>query len=211
MSDTISTESPGTALAANSTAAGSITIRDLNESYAMLRGEAHLVNSDIENGHRQVRRYDLDDRTSVKARSAVSGLLDELATDRGLSWATIARLTGVSVSGVRKWRAGDAPKPEKRLALARLAAFLDLVGEMPVAEPGAWLSMPLVAGFSATGEDLYIAGNVDDLLDYAAGHVQPKEMLDRFDPEWRARYASDWEIVTADDGNRSIHRRTEKL
>ncbi len=204
-----STDAPEVQLDSDQTASASSTIQQLNVSYAELRGEARQVNNDIEDGHREVRRYDLDERTSLKARCAPQELLDELATDRGLSWATIARLSGVSVSAVRKWRSGDAPSPERRLALARVAAFLDLVSEMPVADPGSWLSMPLVTQYSVTGEDLFLANRVDDLLDYAAGHVTAKQILDLFDDAWRDHFASDWEVFDAPDGERSIRRRPQ--
>ena len=206
---TPSADAAAAQLYTDQTASASSTLRQLNDSYAALRGEARLINTDIETGHRTARRYDLDERTSQKAKRAPRELLDELATDRGLSWATIARLCRVSVSAVRKWRAGDPPSGEKRLALARLAAFLDLVGEMPVADPGSWLSMPLVAQFGATGEDLFVADRLDELLDYAAGHVTAKDMLDTFDENWRTRFSSDWEIVDAPDGERSIRRRAQ--
>jgi transcriptional regulator with XRE-family HTH domain len=191
------------------TAGPSPTIRELTDAYASLRGRVLLVNTDIEQGHRKVRGWALDERTRIKARRSAPDLLEELATDRGLAWSAIARLAGVSVSAVRKWRTGEAPSPERRFLLARLAAFLDLVEEMPVADPAAWLSMPFVAGFTITGEDLFRAGRLDVLLDHAAGHLEIKDLLASFDPEWRAHYASDWEIVDAPDGNRSIRRRDQ--
>jgi len=189
------------------TAASSTTIEALTRKYADLRDEARLVNSEIIDGHREMRRWRLDERTAAKARDDVHHLLDELAIDRGMTWAAIARLSGVSVSAVRKWRAGDAPAPDRRLAVARLAAFLDLLEELPVSEPSAWLAMPMVDGYTVTAEDLYLAGGADQLLDFASGQLDLNDILTEFDSDWRTQYRSDFEVVEGGDGSPSIVRR----
>jgi len=189
------------------TAATSVAIESLTRLYGDLRDEARLVNSDIVEGHHEVRRWHLDDRTAVKARSGVGDLLHEFAVDRGMTWASIARLCGVSVSAVRKWRTGEAPSPDSRLAVARLGAFIGLLGELPVSEPAAWLAMPMMSGYTVTGEDLYIAGHADRLLDLASGQADLDEVLSVLDKDWRTRYRSDYEVIEAGDGMPSIVRR----
>lgn len=97
---------------------------------------------DVEGGRRKFRSMDLDERTSAKSRLPTEVLLEELSIDRGLGWSEIARLCGVSVSAVRKWRAGESISSESRRSLARLTAFLDLLQEVgPVGEPAGWLNM----------------------------------------------------------------------
>lgn len=189
------------------TAATSTAIESLTRRYGELRDEARLVNSDIVEGHHAARRWRLDDRTSVKARSSISVLLNELAVKRGMTWSSIARLCNVSVSAVRKWRKGEDPSPEKRLALARLAAFIDLLDELPVSEPAAWLAMPMVSGYTVIGEDLYVAGLADRLLDLASSKADLDEVLITFDKNWRTHFRSDYEVIEGGDGMPSIVRR----
>jgi transcriptional regulator with XRE-family HTH domain len=191
-----------------STASNLDTIRRLQRSYEELTGPVRVLNEDVEAGRREVREWDLDERTAAKARSDALSLLEELSTDRGLGWSDIARLCGVSVSAVRKWRAGEPPSPERRRELARLAAFVDLLDEIaPVADPASWLLMPLVDGRTVTAADLYLGRQSNDLLEHAQGHLGVHDLLNRWNPNWREHTRSDWQIVIAADGERSITRR----
>lgn len=184
------------------------TIRRLQQSYEELSGPVRILRDDVEAGRRRVRKWDLDERTAAKARIGSLALLDELSADRGFSWSEIARLCGVSVSAVRKWRAGETPSPERRRELARLAAFVDLLDEIAaVADPASWLMMRLTDAHTVTAADLYLAGRADDLLEHAQGHLGLHEMLDRWDPNWRDEHRSEWMIVPAADNERSIVRR----
>ena len=190
------------------TAATSTAIENITTEYAALRDEVRLISNKILDGHHKAQGWRLDDRTAVKARRGVGELLRELTTDRGMTWTSIARLCRVSVSAVRKWRHGEATSPENRLEIARLAAFLGLLEELPISEPAAWLAMPMVSGYTITAEDLYIAGHTDQLLDFASGQSDLKEILIGFDEDWRIRYRSEYEVIEAGDGNLSILRRT---
>lgn len=191
-----------------STASTLETIRRFQQSYDQLTGPIRILNEDVAAGRREVREWDLDERTMAKARSDAPALLDELSTDRGFSWSDIARLSGVSVSAVRKWRAGETPSPERRRDLARLAAFVDLLDEIaPVEDPASWLLMRLSDSHTVTAADLYLDGRSNDLLEHAQGHFTLVELLDRWNPDWRDDTRSGWKIVTAADGERSIARR----
>lgn len=191
-----------------STASTLETIRRLQRSYDELTGPVRILNEDVAEGRREVREWDLDERTAAKARSDAPALLDELSTDRGFSWSDIARLSGVSVSAVRKWRAGETPSPERRRDLARLAAFVDLLDEIaPVADPASWMLMRLSDSHTVTAADLYLDSRSNDLLEHAQGHLRVGELLDRWNPDWRDDTRSDWKVVTAADGERSITRR----
>ena len=192
----------------SSTASTLDTIRQLQRSYDELTGPVRVLTEDVESGRREVREWDLDERTAAKARLDALTLLDELSTDRGFSWSDIARLCGVSVSAVRKWRAGETPSPERRRDLARLTAFVDLLDEIaPVADPATWMLMRLADGYTVTAAELYLDGRANDLLEHAQGHLGVNDLLDRWSPDWRGETRSDWQIVTAADGERSIARR----
>lgn len=160
----------------------------------------------MEAQHR-TQRWQLQDRTAVQARSSVRELLDKPAINRGMTWSSIARLCGVSSSEVRKWRYGEDPSPDSRLAVARLIAFIGILSELPVSEPAAWLAMPMVSNYTITAEDLYVAGLADQLLDLASGQTELSEVLNSYDENWRTRYRSDYKVIKAGDNNPSIVQR----
>ena len=192
----------------DSTARAALAIAALTHAYGGLTGKARLLSENVEDGRREVRSIDLNIRTSAKAASGTELLLEELSIDRGLGWSEIARLCEVSVSAVRKWRAGESISPERRRALARLAAFLDLLEEAgPVAEPASWLNMRMSDQLAVTAADLYIDGRADDLLEHAKGHLGLEELLDRWSSDWRTAARSEWRIVNRPDGERVLTRR----
>src|SRR5207245_3987468 len=144
--------------------------------------------------YRRVNASDLDWITGFKVHEAVSGLLDALADHYGMSWSHSAELVGVSAQAVRKWRKGEPATGENRLNVARVAAFMDLLTEMHIADPSQWLEVPLVPGYSITGLSLYRAGKVDLLLEWADKRIDtPERVLDLFDSIWRQKYGSSYE------------------
>ena len=212
--DVTSTRSRQLALTAyetEATAQGTVAIRELTSVYAGITGVVRVLDSEIETGRRAVRSLDLDDRTSAKAIAPVSDLLEELAADRGLTWAEIARLTGVTVSAVRKWRAGDSTSSESRRALARLAAFLELLEEVgPVGDAAGWLGMRLTEHHTVTAADLYCDGRADDVLEYAQGQLGAGDALDRWNPDWRSETRAEWMIVDDPEAGRILVRRSQE-
>lgn len=147
---------------------------------------------------------DLDRRAMAKARKGLTAILDELA-DRGFSWRDIARLAGVTVPAVRKWRAGGSHTAERRLDLARVVGLCELLDECYVVDPTGWLEMPLVKGVPVTWLDLYLAGREELVVGAASNRQQDvHQVLDQFDPEWRERYRSDYEVFEDFDGKLSI-------
>ncbi len=192
----------------DSTAQYASAIAELTDTYGGLTSKVRLLSQDVEGGRRTVRSLDLDERTSAKSRLGTESLLEELSTDRGLGWSEIARLCGVSVSAVRKWRAGETISSEHRRSLARLASFLDLLQEVgPVDEPAGWLNMRLSDQTTVTPADLYITGHPQDLLEHAQGHLEVEQLLDRCAPDWRTASRSEWKIVTLPGGERVLTRR----
>jgi hypothetical protein len=170
----------------------------------MLRDIVTVLSDDVNDAHREAQGYDLDERARLKARNAVPSLLQELSDKRGMAWRDIAAIAGVSVSAVRKWRKDGAATADKRLALATMAAFLDLLDGFLIQDPVGWLELPMVAGYTVRHMDLYVNGRADLLLDIAGMRTKEKESLDLFDPDWREHYRTDFEVFEADDGHRSL-------
>jgi transcriptional regulator with XRE-family HTH domain len=148
--------------------------------------------------------------TFEKAKKDTPSLLAELAHDRGMSWSNIAELAQVSVSAVRKWRKGGAATPEKRIALARIAAMLDLLEDKgTVGDPAVWMEMDLPfdeSRYYIRPLDLYLAGHDVALLDIAERRKTVPQVLDEISPGWRDQ-RSNFEVYTDTDGQRSIRLR----
>ena len=194
--------------ARDATAEAAPAIAGLNEAYRMLTGRARLFNARLEQGRRRVRSLDLDSRTHLKALTGSEALLEELTVDRGLGWTEIARLCGVSISAVRKWRGGGGIEPERLRELGKLAAFLELLPHTgPTGDPAGWMMMPLSEQHTVTAADLYRSGHVDDLLEYAQGHLSVGNLLNRWNPNWQTETRSRWMVVTRPDGERVIAQR----
>jgi hypothetical protein len=182
------------------------TWSSLTQQTAGIRDNARFLHDDASALHQETRRYNLKSRTSAKARSSAQDLLNQLA-DRGYSWSMIARLTRVSIPGLRKWRLGEHPSGENRRKIAELAALTDFLEEYLISDVPGWLEMPLDANVSVTCADICMGGRVDLVLDYAANRVSdPHALLDAFDPKWRVK-TNEYEVFQAPDGSPSIRRR----
>ena len=175
--------------------------------WSALRDRTSDLHAEVADGHQAARQQELNQRILAVALRDPHDLVSELG-DRGLSWATIARLVGVSSTAVRKWRRGDTITGENRRRLAGVVAFLDLIKAAlsPLEDPCSWLEVPLADGTTLTAADIYAAGGADILLDWAGGRLTAEEMLDAFDCDWRSRYATDdrFELAIADDGQPMI-------
>lgn len=183
-------------------------LASLNSAFADLSSRACARSGNVTAARREMNSLDLDERTGIKAHTATTALLEELAVERGLAWSDIARLCSVSMTAIRKWRSGESPMPDRRLSLAGLVAFLDLLDQAgSVDDPASWLFMRLSDDHTATVADLYIAGKVEDLLEHAQGFLTRHDTLDRWDPEWRTATRSDWTVTTNADGHRVLTRR----
>jgi transcriptional regulator with XRE-family HTH domain len=154
----------------------------------------------------------IEKRAAAKARRSVPDLLKELTEERGMSWIDTAQLVGVSVSAVRKWRKGGDASAESRLSLARLAAMLDLLEELAVADPARWMEipLPLSPGYTIRPVDLYRSGGLAGILRIASNRQDPEEVLDELIPGWRDELRSDFEVVTAPDGIPALQRRSPR-
>lgn len=170
--------------------------RELQASTAENR-KAHLVR-------------DLEDRTQ---RLAVKDAKELLAfiSESGLAWRDVARLAGVSVPAVQKWRRGEGMAGARRLKIAGIAAFLQALNDRLVNEPASWLEMPVKDGLTLTRLDL-LAGERPDLvlllISEDGNTVETDRILDEYDPEWRSHFRDDsFEVFLAPDGIASIRMR----
>ena len=178
-----------------------------NEAGA-LRSDVGLLSEDVAQVHGDSLRLQLESRADAAARRSPVRLLDELA-DWGFSWTSIARVVGVSIPAVRKWRHGNPLSGENRRNLALLVAFVGVLEEdYLIADGASWLDMPL-AESSFTGIDVLAAGQAHGLMQYAAGHISSSDLLDGALPTWRDTLDDRFEVYEAQDGERAIRMRTE--
>lgn len=189
------------------------TIDDLVQDAGYLRNVNQILSDDVaETGRRAGRIHhrafevQLNNNARQMARRSPGEMLNELA-DTGFAWRDIARLLGVSVPAVRRWRQGESPTGEHLLAIARLVAFVEILRADHLASSVAsWMEMPLTPEVPVTGIDLGADGRFEDLLDLAAGHATPEDVLNRWQPNWRERYRSEFEVFEATDGELGIRR-----
>lgn len=178
-----------------------------------LRDGTTFLQHDVERLHDGVRARVLDERTSAAALRDPRELLRELSHGHGLSWATIARLAGVTPTAVRKWRRGETISSISRRSLARATTFLQMLDEhsSPITEVGTWLEMPLSDQSTLTAVDVYAGGRVELLLDFAARRLSAHAVLDDFEPDWCERHPADgrFAVEVAGDGDVSIVEREE--
>ncbi len=183
------------------------TIDELVEDVGHLRNVTRLAGDDVAEASRQVSEVhhqafqaQLNSKARDVAKRPAIEMLDELAR-RGFAWRDIARLVGVSVPAVRRWRQGESPTGPHLLAIARLLAFTEILRvDHLVSDVARWLEMPLVAEAPLTGIDMAADGRYVDLLDLATGHETPEAALDRWQPGWRERFSSQFEVFEAADG-----------
>ncbi|MCU6479895.1 hypothetical protein [Arthrobacter sp. A2-55] len=142
--------------------------------------------------------------TTNRAATSVKELL-ELLAEQGFAWRDIARMIGVSVPAVQKWRRGEKASGDNRSRLASLVAAQDLIAsKYDIQEIESWFETPLIGDVPVTPIDLWAAGEAFLVLEYASGQLTSEDALTRFDASWRVNYESQFETFRAEDGNISI-------
>jgi hypothetical protein len=184
-----------------------VTMASITNRYGALRDRTSILDSDVGDDHRAAQLQTLELLARDRAREDVSALLHGLSARRGLGWSDIARLVGVSVQAIRKWRQSGPVTGENRLAVDRLAALLDLLEQVPVSDPAGWLEIPLIPGYSLRHADLYQQGRADLLFDLAHLRISAEEAMAELSPDWRERFRNEHEVFDAGDGQLSIRRR----
>ncbi len=169
-----------------------------------IRSEARALHNDVDDLHKRTHENEWRTAAAERGKASVMSMLTELA-DLGFAWRDIARLVGVSVPAVQKWRKGEKASGDSRIRIASLLAACDLItSHYLVDEIASWFEMPLSSAAPVTPITLYAAHRADLVFDFASGHADPEALLSEFDPDWRERYRSDFEVFEAGDGNRSI-------
>lgn len=173
-----------------------------------LRSDVGILSEDVAQVHDWSLMYQLEVRTDEEAKRAPAHLLAELS-ERGFAWTSIARLVGVSIPLIRKWRQGGAMSGGNRRKLARLIAFVGVLEhDRLISDVVSWLDMPL-ANSVFTGIDVLVAGYEDTLGLYAGGHISGSELLDRTIPDWRDTVDDRFEVFRAGDEVPAIRMRSE--
>lgn len=184
------------------------TARNLAEDAGYLRSRARLVQDEVSVVHNDALDAVLEEATWRQLKREALDLLNELA-EKGYAWRDIARVVGVSVPALRKWRLGiTEPSRQHRYKLAQVVALHEeLTGSALVDNPPAWLEMSLDAQVPVTGLSLCADGRFDLVLTMAHDHQTPEEVLDEYIPDWRERYRTGWEVFEASDGQPAVRAR----
>ncbi|ETD34420.1 transcriptional regulator [Williamsia sp. D3] len=164
----------------------------VDETDVLMRESADLHDS-VHDNRRDALVLDLEHRTRERAKDAPREALEELA-DHGFAWRDLARILGVSVPAVNKWRKGDGITGHNRLRIAKLLAVVDMLETQMVSEPASWLEIPLRQGVSLTAIDLLAEGRYDLVLELAGtntGVGTPETVLDEYDASWRTNLVHD--------------------
>ncbi len=184
-----------------------MTMASVTRILGKLRDRTSVLDTDVGSDHHAAQLQTLELVARERARDDVQTLLDDLSVQRGLGWSDIARLVGVSVQAIRKWRRGEPITGTNRLSVARLAALLDLLEGVPVQDPAGWLEIPLVSGYSLRLLDLYRSGRADLVFDVAHLRISSEEAMTELAPDWRQQFRLEHEVFEAEDGQLSIRRR----
>ncbi|MFJ6984139.1 MULTISPECIES: hypothetical protein [unclassified Streptomyces] len=177
---------------------------ELAEEAGSLRSTSrHMVESTSEL-HQKVLFESWQHRTHERGKLAPRALLEEIS-DLGFAWRDVARMLGVSVPAVQKWRRAGGVTGENRRRLASLLALCDeITGRYHIQEVASWFEMPVTASAPITPIDLYADGQPRLVLEHASGHGDEEAILTAYDPKWREHYRSDFEVYLEADGAMSI-------
>jgi len=157
--------------------------------------------------HEDVEAFELRRRVAVFEHQPTTDLLEDLA-DEGFSWATIARILGVTATAVRKWRRGDGVTAANHQAVAHLLGTTRMLKHVqPLIDDAAfWLEAPCREDTTLSRLDLYRLGRMIELLALAAERRSAVEVLDEAVPGWRETHGRDdrFSLVWQEDGAPSI-------
>lgn len=148
-------------------------------------------------------------RTSELAGAGGRTLLTTLA-DYGFAWRDIAKMIGVSVPAVQKWRRGEGLTGDNARKLASLVAGCEIIQKFNpvIVDVAMWFEVPIVDEAPVTPIDLWATGNQQLVFEHArvdvSSKVDPYDTMDSFDANWRETYRSDFETFRAEDGELSI-------
>jgi len=173
----------------------------LTEDAGALRHRLNELGSTVARTHQKTYEHEWGVLTQARAAQSPVKLLEELS-DEGIAWRDVARLLGVSVPAVKKWRSGEGLTGSNRARLSRLVAAFDmLTSHLWVEDIGSWIETPLRDDVPVTPLDLWMSGPPKLFFDYGTRHATVDQTLDAHNPGWREQYQSDFETFRDVDGN----------
>ena len=187
---------------------GDSNTKNITAEYGVLRQRTRELTGDIEESHASALHHQIESGQTAWLAQGPLPMLEALS-DFGFSWRQVAYLAGVSVPAVQKWRRGEGMSPEKRSALARVLSFLDMLEkQLLVNEVASWCSTRVVAASRITHLDLIAKDRLELAWDRAGNHASGTDVLDRYDPDWRAAIVDDgFEVFEAEDGQLALRPR----
>ena len=181
-----------------------IQMRELVTHAEALSTGANDLKIGIRESHAAAIANELNLRVQQQVKESPQVMLEVLG-DFGFSWRDVARLLGVTVPAVQKWRSGAKMTGENRRKLATLVSGIDVAAsQYTVRNIGSWFETPLADDVPVTPIDIWASGEYILALRYASGKLTAEETLDIFEPEWRTKWESEFEAVMADDGHISL-------
>jgi hypothetical protein len=179
----------------------------ITEGIGRIREQARTLSISAGQAHQVVYQREWSVLTQQRGIQSPVDLLSELG-EMGFAWRDVARLIGVSVPAVQKWRKGERLSGDNRYKLTSLVAACDfLVGHFHIEDVASWFEMRITESAPITPIDLWASGERVLFFDYGTGHLAPEETLDKFDPEWRERYRTDFVTFRDEDGNLGLRMR----
>ena len=184
------------------------TIADLVDRTGYLKNQTRILVADSNDVHQSTEELHNESLTTLhrtvaleRSKQSLTGLLEDLS-GLGLSWREIARVSGVSVPALRKWRNGGPATGENRKSVAMVVAFCDIARDQYLIDDVAsWMEAPLHPDAPVTALDLIAEDRIDLALQLASEQgTDPEQVLDQFEPDWRERYASAVEVFAGPDG-----------
>lgn len=127
-------------------------------------------------------------------------LLQDLTEKWGLPWSLLARIVGVSVPAVRKWRRGGDISEGNKVELAKLAALCETLNSTGITSPADWIRLRVRRDVDTRWADVVQSGRVDLVLAYAEGRVTAEDVLDEHQPRWRLA-TERTELAPGEDGS----------
>ena len=172
----------------------------LTEDANNTRLQVKMLSVEAGDAHRRVYQHEWSVLTQQRQAQNPLDQRNELA-DEGFAWRDVARLVGVSVPAVQKWRKGDRLSAENRHKLASLLAAHDFIAShYYVDDIASWFEMRIIDAAPVTPIDLWTTGQQLLFFEYVTRHLTPEETMNKFDPEWRERYGNDFETFRDNDG-----------
>lgn len=191
--------------ATRTSAPSTLEALQLSEQARSLARNVHKLHEDVDQINVRTDLHEWRIRTAHHARLGNALAALTALADMGLAWRDISKLIGVSVPAVQKWRRGGEIANENKIKIFGLAAVFDLLAApLQIHDGGSWFQVPLSPDAPITPIDLWAAGKEELVFELAHENTNPDAVLDKFDPAWRERYRSDFEVFRADDGDLSV-------